>query len=365
MTSSKAAVTHDLDAALERLNTTVGRLERQEGLLFMLRQQVKRQPLLGFGAAIATGYVLGRLFDRPQHGRKQSRTLSGGRPGARLDQGSIFFVGTATTVIRCGGFTVLTDPNFLHAGDHVHLGYGMTSRRLTNPAIEIDALPPLDLCVLSHMHGDHWDRVASARLPRELPVVTTGHAARTLRNQGFRNLHPLDTWDSRTFANDTTWLWVTALPGRHGPGPVANLLPPVMGSMLEWGEAGDQRPRFRLYISGDTLAGDYLRDIPHHFPDIDLALLHLGGTRILGLLVTMDARQGLRAVQIIQPRAVVPIHYNDYPVFRSPVEDFLQAMAQSGLPTEVHFLEHGQNYTFAIPGRPHYLNSYQSASASR
>ena len=36
---------------------------------------------------------------------------------------------------------MLTDPNFLHAGDHAHLGYGLSSRRLTNPAIEIEDLP--------------------------------------------------------------------------------------------------------------------------------------------------------------------------------------------------------------------------------
>src|SRR3954470_6180252 len=92
------------------------------------------------------------------------------------ETGSILFVGTATTVITCGGFTILTDPNFLHAGDHAHLGYGMTSERLTNPAIEIEELPPLDLCLLSHLHGDHWDDVAEAKLSRSLPIVTTPHA---------------------------------------------------------------------------------------------------------------------------------------------------------------------------------------------
>jgi hypothetical protein len=57
------------------------------------------------------------------------------------EPGSIFFVGTATTIIRNNGFTLLTDPNFIHAGDHAHLGYGLTSERLTNPAIDIDQLP--------------------------------------------------------------------------------------------------------------------------------------------------------------------------------------------------------------------------------
>ena len=49
--------------------------------------------------------------------------------------GSIFFVGNATLLIRYAGFTILTDPNFLHAGDHVHLGYGLISVRRTNPAL--------------------------------------------------------------------------------------------------------------------------------------------------------------------------------------------------------------------------------------
>ena len=63
-------------------------------------------------------------------------------------RGSIFFVGTATVLIRYAGFTILTDPNFLHRGDHVHLGYGLISRRQTDPAIEIEERPPLDLILL-------------------------------------------------------------------------------------------------------------------------------------------------------------------------------------------------------------------------
>jgi hypothetical protein len=47
-----------------------------------------------------------------------------------LGSGYIFFVGNATLLIRYAGFTILTDPNFLHAGDHAHLGYGLTSTPL-------------------------------------------------------------------------------------------------------------------------------------------------------------------------------------------------------------------------------------------
>ena len=73
-------------------------------------------------------------------------------------QGSIFFVGNATVILSYAGFTILTDPNLLHRGDHVHLGYGMTAARRTDPALELEALPPIDFVLLSHMHKDHFDR---------------------------------------------------------------------------------------------------------------------------------------------------------------------------------------------------------------
>lgn len=54
-----------------------------------------------------------------------ARTLILPINGAKPDyaSGSLFFIGTATVLLRYAGFTILTDPNFLHQGDHVHLGY--------------------------------------------------------------------------------------------------------------------------------------------------------------------------------------------------------------------------------------------------
>ncbi len=80
-------------------------------------------------------------------------------PGSTTTR-SIFFVGTATTIIRFGEVTLLTDPNFLHKSERAYLGRGLSSRRRTDPALTLEQLPPLDAVVLSHLHGDHWDRVA-------------------------------------------------------------------------------------------------------------------------------------------------------------------------------------------------------------
>jgi L-ascorbate metabolism protein UlaG (beta-lactamase superfamily) len=113
-----------------------------------------------------------------------------------------------------------------------------------------------------------------------------------------------------------------------------------------------QTPLFRLYITGDTLVINDLQEIPRRYPAIDLALLHLGGTRVLGILVTMDGKQGVQLMQIVAPQRAIPIHYNDYDVFTSPLADFQQEVQAAGLEERVHYLHHGDTYTFTVAS-PH------------
>lgn len=267
---------------------------------------------------------------------------------AQLDEGSIFFVGTATMLVRYAGFTFLTDPNFLHQGEYVHLGYGIRSKRLTNPAVNLEELPHLDFVLLSHLHEDHFDRLVARRLPKGTPIVTTPKAAHALAKKGFRNTYPLNTWETFILERGTQQLAITAMPGKHAPGLLAKLLPPVMGSMIDFQQTSGER-LMRMYISGDTLYIKDLAKIPPRYPDIDLGLFHLGGTRIVGLMVTMDAKQGLKAVKLINPESAIPIHYNDYTAFKSPLTDFQRTVEGTKLRSRVHYLSHGDTYTFHVP----------------
>lgn len=221
------------------------------------------------------------------------------------------------------------------------LGYGLSTTRLTDPAIEIDALPELDLVLLSHFHGDHFDRVAQERLDKELPIVTTPQATGQLRELGFTNTHGLDTWESLQVTKGGRALSLTACPAKHGPGVTDLVLPDVMGTVIE-----SDSPAPRVYVTGDTLVIDELHEIRRRYPEIDVGLFHLGGTRVLGILVTMDADQGVDAVRMIDPRVVVPIHYDDYDAFTSSLEEFLEAASSAGLGDRVHPVRRGDTYRF-------------------
>jgi L-ascorbate metabolism protein UlaG (beta-lactamase superfamily) len=138
---------------------------------------------------------------------------------------------------------------------------------------------------------------------------------------------------------------VTSLPGRHAPAPIHRMLPPVMGSMLEFTSGGQTR---RLYVSGDTLLVEELNEIPVRFESIDVGILHLGGTRLpagrrlpFGLTVTMDATQGAAAVEALNLPRMIPVHFDDYGVFASPLSDFVAEMKRRGIADRIIELERG------------------------
>jgi L-ascorbate metabolism protein UlaG (beta-lactamase superfamily) len=128
---------------------------------------------------------------------------------------------------------------------------------------------------------------------------------------------------------------------------MGRLLPPVMGSLLE--HRVDGAVRRRVYVSGDTLDGEHLDAIRERFPRIDVAVVHLGGTRVLGHTVTMDGEQGVRFLRRVRPAAAVPVHYDDYRVFRSPLSDFLTEAAGAGLTTEVRPVGRGDTVSLETP----------------
>ena len=265
----------------------------------------------------------------------QTLTLPNGRSHlADYRRGSIFYVGSATVLIRYGGFTILTDPNFLRKGDRVRLGFGLRSERLVEPAISLEDLPPIDVVVLSHLHDDHFDDLVSEKLDKHTPIVTTKHAASELSGRGFERVYSLQTWEPFEVFKGDAHLRITAMPARHGGGLTGFLEPPVMGSMMEF-SCGGKIP-LRIYATGDTLVRPCLEDIPRRYLNIDIALLHLGET------------QNAEAIRMLGPHVTIPVHFGDY-AFHSPLDAFKRAVSDAGLERSVHYLSHGQAFDIAVP----------------
>jgi len=96
---------------------------------------------------------------------------------ADFNSGSLFFIGTATIILRYAGLTILTDPNFLHQGDHVHLGYGLRSTRRTNPAVAPRTAIPIhfnDYTVFKSPLEDFMKAIAAAGLEQKVRYLNHG-----------------------------------------------------------------------------------------------------------------------------------------------------------------------------------------------
>ncbi|KAK0641901.1 beta-lactamase superfamily domain-containing protein [Cercophora newfieldiana] len=305
-------------------------------------------------------------------------TSSAPPPNTPKTNASIYFIGNATTLLTYHSARILTDPNFLHAGDHVHLGPGVSATRLHDSIVDLDVLPPVDCILLSHYHEDHFDRLVEDRLNRDFPIVTSKHAEGCLsaEDKGFRKVKGLDFWEGVVLpivggeveGGRKAAVKVTGMPGKHvPPGPLAvaneilGAVPPTNGWMVELGHLRDGEGKeemetgYRIYISGDTLFVDELEGIPEWLngEKIDLMLVHLGGTTIPGpkmplLMVTMDGKQGVKLMQLVDPEVTVPIHFDDYDVMLSGLDDFKKEVEDAGLGDRVVYLDRGGEYRFDV-----------------
>lgn len=309
----------------------------------------------------------------------KSHTHPSGATPLGNEDASITFIGNATTLLEWNGTRILTDPNFLHAGDHVHLGPGVTAKRLRDPHVDLDQLPPLDAVLLSHYHEDHFDKLVEDSLSRDFDIISTPHARENLaaKEEPFTAVHALDFFQSLVLhvgpprgssdGGREPVVKVTATPGKHVPpgflekaNDILGAVPPTNGWIVELGYAEDGAAEsvetgYRIYISGDTLMVDELKEIPKRLKDerIDLMLVHLGGTTIPGpslpmLMVTMDAKQGLQLMQLMNPDVTIPIHFDDYDVFLSSLDDFKAEVGQSEFANKVVYLDRGEQYRFKV-----------------
>ncbi|KAI9732667.1 MAG: hypothetical protein M1834_004004 [Cirrosporium novae-zelandiae] len=304
---------------------------------------------------------------------------------------SIYFIGTATTLLSFPPLTILTDPNFVHSGSLVRPGPGTTSKRLSDPSIPLEELPPIDLVLLSTYCENHFDGLVEERLSKEVPILTTGVGKRELEGEekGFRAVMGVGAWESvmvqveeEEGIVDGGWrkvVKVTAMPAEHMPsggllGKVNDafgVVPPSTGWMVELGskeiKASDESFEcgYRIYITGDTFLDSKLNEISLNYTQqnkpINLMLLHLGGTSIPSailslLMITMDAKQGLGLMEMIKPNVTIPIHFDDYDIFLSPLEDFKKLVRDAGLEERVVYLNRGDEYQFNIKSRETIIN---------
>jgi L-ascorbate metabolism protein UlaG (beta-lactamase superfamily) len=208
----------------------------------------------------------------------------------------VSWIGHATVLIETGGRRILTDPV---------LGAGIGPVRRRTPGLPID-LDRLDAVLISHLHHDHLDLPSLRRLGQDVPIVVATGAGDLMRSNGFEAVRELAPGDGTT-VGDVTIRAVPALhSGKRMPiGPTVEAL----GFVID-GE-------HRVYFAGDTNVFPEMTDIA---PDLDLAILPVGGWGPTLRGGHMDPVRAAEALTLLRPRAALPVHWGTlWPVGMSAV----------------------------------------------
>ena len=150
----------------------------------------------------------------PARGSFPTSTPAFASPRAGDSELTATWVGHSTVLLQLGAINVLTDPVFSQRAFPVQW---MGPRRVMDPGLPLDALPPIDLILLSHNHYDHLDRPAVKRLVAAHPgarwIVPLGLGA-YIRPWGARDIVELDWWQEAVVGE----MRITATPARHFSG---------------------------------------------------------------------------------------------------------------------------------------------------
>ena len=108
--------------------------------------------------------------------------------------------------------------------------------------------------------------------------------------------------------------------------------------------------RSASYVTGDTLLVPTVRETLKSLPPLDAVVVHTGGTRVLGVLVTLDDNEGCDLLELLDYRRAVPIHYDDYGAFKTPLDAFVARAHQRGLGERITTVQRGETISLVGAG---------------
>lgn len=267
--------------------------------------------------------------DVPSHESQPQPSTVGHDPGHMR----VTHIGTATLLLEIGGLRLLTDPVLDPAGSAYQIGKTGLVRyvNLDGPALPAQDVASVDAVLLSHdQHKDNLDRAGMAVVEASPLTITTPEGAHRLatRRIGDRAVG-LSPFESRRMVSPTGLeVTITAAPARHGPPGTRWLTGTVTGFLLEW----PGQTQGAVYITGDTRFFAGIETIARRF-DIGTCFVHAGSGCFPAtgpIRYSMDGKEAVAALDCLQPRRVVPIHYDGWSHFSESPDDLRAALGASG-----------------------------------
>jgi L-ascorbate metabolism protein UlaG (beta-lactamase superfamily) len=273
------------------------------------------------GGPIERGLVdLVRFFRTPRIEWPAAIPVSPRRPEAIApgDAAVVTFVGHSTFVVQTRAGAFLTDPVYSERASPVQWA---GPKRVRKPGVPFEALPRIDVVLLSHNHYDHLDLDTLRRLDaRFRPLVVTGAGnRRLLRSAGLRRIVELRWWET-TAAGGAR---ITFTPARH-----FSARTPFDRNEALWGGFVVETLHARVYFAGDSGWGPHFRAIGERVGGPDVALLPIGAYEPRWFMrpVHMNPEEAVHAHLAIGARSSVAMHFGTFHLTTEGIDAPIEAL---------------------------------------
>jgi L-ascorbate metabolism protein UlaG (beta-lactamase superfamily) len=174
-----------------------------------------------------------------------------------------------------------------------------------NPVAQVSADDVnADVIIVTHGHGDHVGDTVSIASRTGALVISNFEIVTWLQNQGIENAHPMHIGGSHEFDFGTVKLTIahhgSSLPdGSNGGNPTGVIIKTTDGNVYFAGDTG-------LFSDMNLIAEESLA----------AAIIPVGDN------FTMGPDDSIKATLFLQPRTVIPCHYNTWPLIEQDMDDW-------------------------------------------
>ncbi|HCG31022.1 MAG TPA: hypothetical protein DEU95_15285 [Chloroflexi bacterium] len=208
----------------------------------------------------------------------------------------------ATLVVEVGGQRLMIDP-MLGARENSD-PIPNTPNQVRNPTVKLpydeatlaQLIATLDGAIVTHLHGDHWDRRAAELLPKDLPLLCQPGNEERLCSDGFTDVTPID--------DTLAWhgLELTRTGGHHGTGEIGERMGKVSGFVVR--APGEPV----LYLAGDTIWCAEVEDALGAYAPAIIVVNSGAAQFLVGDPITMTAADVIRVCHAAPDSAVIATH---------------------------------------------------------
>ena len=204
-----------------------------------------------FGERASWDVVKNQKFHKPKNKRSKDLVLT--------------LIGHSSVLIQIDNINILTDPHYSQRASPVSWA---GPKRVIQPAIRFEDLPPIDLVLISHNHYDHLDTSTLIKLnEHHSPIFLVGLGTKSLlEGEGIDNIVSMDWWDSFVF--ESIQLHFTPVQHWSARG-LFDKRAALWGGFVVNGSK-------KIFFAGDTGYGKVFKQIYETYGPMDIGLIPIG-----------------------------------------------------------------------------------------